>query len=76
MAGSGTRETGLGNECVGLGLQFPPTSLLDLCRAPGQANEETIYLPRTLVAVPKQVFAVTSSRTQSQMASSGLKSGL
>jgi len=30
----------------------------------------------TLALVPKQVFAVTSSRTQPQMASSGLKSGL
>ena len=30
----------------------------------------------TFALVPKQAFAVTSSRTQPQMASSGLKSGL
>jgi len=45
-------------------------------QAPASPTKKASSLSRTLAAVPKQVFAVTSWRAQSQMASSGLKSGL
>ena len=43
---------------------------------PGRSRKKRPTCSRTWAADPKQVLAVTSSRTQPQMASSALKSGL
>ena len=67
--------TGCLDERVGLGLQVPTTALLDFASVLGQSGEEGIDLLPHLGGRAKEVFAVTSSRIQSQMASSGLSPG-
>ena len=61
-----------GGEGLGLGLQDGPAAAFDLLCAVGQAAEERPYLLADLGLGAKQVLAVTSSRTQPQIASSAL----
>ena len=58
------------------GLQNGPTPLFDLLRPVGQLGEEVPSFCWTMSFEPKHRFAVISSRAQSQIASSALKSGL
>lgn len=76
MIDGGEQLIGCFDQGVRPGLQLPAAALSDLGCSLGQLSKEGATFARTLPAVPKQMFAVTSSRIQSQMASSGLKSGL
>src|SRR5947208_8326868 len=74
----GWLEDGLNSrgERVGLGLENSATAAFDFVGPVGQPWKKAPTFSRTLALVPKQVLAVTSARTQPQMCSSGLKSGL
>ena len=65
-----------GGEHVGFGLEDGSTPALDLVGPARHTAEELAYLFTDLALVAKHVLAVTSARTQPQMASSALKSGL
>ena len=58
------------------GLEFSPAPALDSAVRSANPVKNAASFSCTLAFVPKQVVAVTSSRAQSQIASSALNSGL
>ena len=69
MLGLSEQQIGCLHKCTCLSLQVPATALLDFGCALDQPGKEASTFSRTLAAVPKQMLAVTTSRIQSQMAS-------
>ena len=67
---------GLAQQSFGAGLEHGPAALFDLWLPASQLGKELFTFSRTADLAPRHRLAVTSWRTQFQIASSALKSGL